>query len=315
MKIDARRRLTTDNISSSVQSSAPSQNPEIPVAAAVELPLSSGADLARRSAPLADQPVTTPLRARLAALAGAGSQAGLVAMAQRLDEIAQLVAAGQTVRCVFDLDNTLFDTRFRTLHAAQEFDRINRTHWFAGLSAATIDRVGIDGRATAEAAGLPPAVVDAVAGFWSRSFWTPANLAYDQPIESSLELVRAAQQAGARVVFLTGRAESCRDPASGGATGFRADTIAQLQRAGIDLAECDLLLKPQPQDSTPHFKEALLRGWQDQGALGFFVTEGQVDTAHIAARLPDAHCFLLGCTLERGHAVVPTSVPRLPAVF
>lgn len=314
MKIESRGPLTTGAVPGTVPDRSPPSGPGVVATEPLAPPLPSGAQLAQRSAPLADVPITTPFRARLAAL-GASGQSGVIALALRLDEIAQLCASGQTVRCVFDLDNTLFDTRFRTLHAAKEFDRLNGSHWFDGLSEATIDQVGFDGRATAAAAGLPPAVVEAFAGFWKRSFWTPANLAHDRPIAASFELVRAAQQAGAKIAFLTGRAESWHDPNSGAPTGFRADTCAQLERAGIDLADCELVLKPRPQDSTPHFKEALLRGWQAQGPIGFFVTEGKIDLAHIAPRLPEAHCFMLGCSIEPNHAVVPPHVPRLPPVF
>ena len=75
----------------------------------VDAPLGSGAEIARKSAPLPGIATKSVLGARMQALAPAS---GEVALARRLDDIEKMVKAGTRVRCVFDLDNTAIDHVF-----------------------------------------------------------------------------------------------------------------------------------------------------------------------------------------------------------
>jgi hypothetical protein len=251
---------------------------------------------------------------RVSEAARAGLTPGQRALMDRLDEIEALVMAGQSVKCVFDLDNTVFDTRYRTLQCARAFDAMMGTHFFKDL---TVEGVHEDGGATASALGLPDNVVDEFEKFWQREFWLPHNLVHDVPIPAVVELVKACRERGADIVFLTGRAESYVDEATGHTEAFRADTQAQLEAAGIGVEDSALHLKPAVGEPTGPYKARLLNRLREDSVLGMFVTEGRRDTAAIQASVPDAHCFLLECKFEPPveGPLACAGVPVLPPIF
>jgi hypothetical protein len=239
---------------------------------------------------------------------------GQRALMDRLDEIEALVKSGQSVKCVFDLDNTVFDTRYRTLHCARAFDAMMGTHFFKDL---TVDGVHEDGGATASALGLPDNVVDEFEKFWQREFWLPHNLVHDVPIPAVVELVKACRERGADIVFLPGRAETYVDDTTGHTEAFRADTHAQLEAAGIGVEDSALHLKPAVGEPTGPYKARLLNRLREDSVLGMFVTEGRRDTAAIQASVPDPHCFLLKCKFEPPveGPLACAGVPVLPPIF
>src|SRR5262249_11358137 len=144
------------------------------------------------------------------------------ALEDKLEEIAAQVKAGVRVRCVFDLDNTVFDTRARTLFVMQEFGRRTGSHRFEHL---TLDDIKLDGLETARELKPPltQAVLDEVQKFWLLEFWNPDNIKHDLPVPGALDIIRRCAEAGAEIAFLTGRAESFVDDA-GHEKGFRAET-------------------------------------------------------------------------------------------
>ncbi|MCC7072621.1 MAG: hypothetical protein IT383_14935 [Deltaproteobacteria bacterium] len=238
---------------------------------------------------------------------------GLRALDRRLSDIARLSAQGVKVRCVFDLDNTLFDTRWRTLACARSFDLAHGTGHFAGLKDdELIGFIGKNGRDTALALKLPPDVVERFAAHWDVAFWRPEALAFDRPMDPPLHLIAEAMQRGAQVVFLSGRVERHID-AQGNVFGFRDASLAQLRAAGIEVAPEQLLLKPDVATRTAGFKAEVLRRYDDEGEIGFFLTEGIRDTTQVRAALPECTCFLLDCSFEQGAR--PPGVPLLPGRF
>ena len=255
---------------------------------AAERPIPSGAELANKKPAPAGVMTLLGVRVRPEAL-----------LAKRFDEIERLVKSGETVHCVFDLDNTLFDTRGRTLHALTVFDRENGTSYAVGLD---VRSMGEDGRKTAIGLGLPDDVVERIGVVWDREFWDPANLVHDG-LMPSIELVKEAQERGAQVVFLTGRTED---------HGFREPTRAQLARAGIDVPDERLLLKPSIEARTAPYKLAQMVAME--ATLGFFLTEGRRDMDHLSTSIPGFIGFLLDATFERGGPAC-AGVPVLPRIF
>jgi phosphoglycolate phosphatase-like HAD superfamily hydrolase len=219
---------------------------------------------------------------------------------ERLAEIAALARLGVPTAVVFDLDNTLFDTRHRTLSAGRAFDAAKGTRFFADVDVAAM---GVDGHATATALGLEdPHHADFVA-FWDVHFWTPEHLAHDAPIDEMVALVRAAQAAGAEVTFLTGRIQS-----------FHAASLDQLRAAGLDVDADDVVCKPDLSVRTGPFKSAWLEEMRGCGVeIGFFVTEGVRDLTHLAATLPDLPLLRLDCSFEDGAGLA--HLPTLPKPF
>jgi hypothetical protein len=272
---------------------------------AAELPVPTGSDIAHQRAPVAGVPTKNVRTALLDAVTGARAKKldpltdGPKILAQRLDEIERLVKSGEPVRCVFDLDNTLFDTRGRTLHALRVFDQENGTHYADGV---TIDDMHDDGRKTAIALKLPDDVVEAIGTVWDREFWDPKNLVHDGIIPSMIELANEAHKRGAELVFLTGRTED---------HGFRPHTMAQLERAGLACADENLLLKPGLHQRTAPYKEDEMRRLGSDATIGFFVTEGRRDMDHLTKVIDGLVGFLLDSTFEvggpacKGVAVLP----------
>lgn len=278
---------------------------------AAERPLPSGGDIAHKKAPLVGVPVKN-LRAALLdnVVAARKSKApaldplvdGPKILAKRLDEIERLVNSGETVRCVFDLDNTLFDTRGRTLHALQVFDADNGTTYAQGLTNADMHD---DGRKTAIAMKLPDDVVEAIGKVWDREFWDPKNLVHDGLMASMIDVAKEAQKRGAEIVFLTGRTED---------HGFRPHTMAQLARAGLACPEGGLLLKPSLDFRTAPYKEQEMRRLADAATIGFFLTEGRRDMDHLTKVIDGLVGFLLDSTFEAGGAACK-NVALLPGEF
>lgn len=219
-----------------------------------------------------------------------------------LVDIRQRAARGELVRVVFDLDNTLFDTRARTLAAAKAFDAHNGTRHFA---AATLDSMGRDGRATAAAMGLDPDTAAAFGAFWDQAFWSADNLQHDLPIDATVKLARQAKAAGAQVVYLTGRVADLHDA-----------SMAQLVAHGLpDADAAHLFCKPDVSVRTAPFKTDLLNSWATQGHVAWFVTEGRRDIHHVQDNAPNIPCLLLDCSMEGSGLPVSPQTPVLPRVF
>jgi len=218
----------------------------------------------------------------------------------RLQELATLSRLGLKTAVVFDLDNTVFDTRHRTLQAGVAFDAAHGTTFFAGAS---VDVIGADGTSTAAKLGLVDPHAGEFVAFWDIFFWTPDNLAHDKPIADMVALVQAAQASGAQVTFLTGRVQS-----------FQEASLQQLQAAGLDVALDDVVCKPDIAVRTGPFKVEHLQALERGGVeLGFFVTEGSRDLLHLHGALPELPLLRLACSFEQDRGL--THLPTWPAPF
>ena len=226
---------------------------------------------------------------------------GTVFVKQALTDIARRTLKGEKVRVVFDIDNTLADTRARTAQIAHSWDAANGTHHFDRLTTAM---VGKDARDTCLAMDLPLDVINAFETHWNEAFWDGANFVHDAPMESMVQLARQASAAGAQVVFLTGRLQS-----------LEKDTIAQLKRFGLDANASLVMSKPSLDTRTAAYKAEVLARWQSEGfGIGFFVTEGRRDTAAIQKALPNVATVLLDSSMG-GSEPVSQATPTLPRLF
>jgi|GEM_PF-917074 len=281
----------------------PLLSPTAPAARA-QAPLPSGGTLAQRTPPPASARSLFDLRVQGAQPARElAPPDGNTFCQAALADIRRRVASGEKCSVVFDLDNTLFDARFRTLEVARAYDAANGTRHFSGL---TPDLVGLDGTETCKRLGLPEDVAAAFQKHWNVEFWNGHTMKFDTPIPSMVKLAHEAKAAGADVVYLTGRIEK-----------LAPHSLAQLVRAGLPDATADhLFSKPDLKSRTGEYKAAQLDVWQAAGVhIGFFVTEGRRDIGTIQKTNPDVPCVLLRCSLEPlDHAINPDT-PQFPPEY
>lgn len=216
---------------------------------------------------------------------------------------------GPSALAVFDLDNTLFDTRWRTLAAARAFDAARGEGRFEALELEppAPAHVRRDGRATAAQAALGPLpgdVVEAFARYWGDYFWRPASLALDQPIAAVVAHAVAAREAGAELRFLTGRVE-----------GLRAATREALARVGLDASDAALACKPDLATRTAPWKSEVLAAWSREAPLAWYLSEGRRDLARIQADVPVVPCVLLDCSFEDPALRLAPETPVLARAF
>jgi phosphoglycolate phosphatase-like HAD superfamily hydrolase len=159
---------------------------------------------------------------------------------------APLLSVTDGERVGFDLDNTLFDTRYRTQAALRDFGKTVRSADVqrALVRAARISNIRIDGESTARHLGLSEANVTAFAAHWNRFFWDRKNYHFDRKIPKMVKLVKDASAAGAEPYYITGRTRR-------GTTA----TLTQLRDAGLPNADREHVhLKPNVQHKTLGFK-------------------------------------------------------------
>ncbi len=224
-------------------------------------------------------------------------------MQQRLAEAKTRRARNERCCVVFDLDNTLFDTRARTLHVARQFDAEHGTEHFANLS---LDQVGLDGTSTCKRLGTPSGeVAQQFETYWKRAFWDPQNFIHDLPMTSVLDWVRAAHQADVETRFLTGRVVAYADT-----------SLQQLRRVRIDFARREHLhLKPALDVFSIAHKADKLKAFHGEQFVAWYITESRFEIASLQERLVGFPLVLLDFSLERGGPAVAEDTPVLESVF
>lgn len=215
-----------------------------------------------------------------------------------------LLAPGSIV--VFDLDNTLFDTRPRTLASATDFDALNVSRWFAALELAQVRH---DGRATARCPELPPPPEPVIASFgahWDDYFWRPESLALDTPIASVVRWAQLAREHDLDVRYLTGRVAY-----------LQAASHEALRRIGLEPTVGALVCKPDLSVRTGPWKCDVLAQWQRERErpIGWFMTEGRRDLACLQATAPEVPGVLLDCSFESLAISLHPDTPTLPRAF
>lgn len=221
------------------------------------------------------------------------------AFAHALERTRELAAKGVRVVWGFDLDNTLYDTRARTLAIGKDFDAAHGTRYFAGLDVQDLTRIGRDGAATAPLLGMSAAHAKAFAELWGREFWNPARLVHDVELPEMMARARAVLAAGGTLKYITGRAEQWTDETTGRPMSFRADTLARLQKSGLPATDDALVLKPRPGGNTPLFKRDVLEklDLEPNTVVAGFVTDTLSEL--VAMKHVDAiPCFWVRTTFE-----------------
>lgn len=173
-----------------------------------------------------------------------------------LERVRQTRAAGQVPVVLFDLDDTLINSRPRTARILNEFAAEAATRERFPYAAARL--AGIPWRAiqydvgdTFHSAGInDAAALEAARAYWKERYFTSAYCAWDPQITSAASYVRAVRSAGAVIVYLTGR------PAPLMEQGTRASLHRQRFPLNENAGSVLLVMKPAPEMDDLAFKKA-----------------------------------------------------------
>lgn len=213
-----------------------------------------------------------------------------------LADIKARKARGEKVRAVFDIDDTLSESRQRTLCLAKDWDTAHGTNFFSQLKISQVRATGFE---TAQALGLPAPLTRAFQEYWDVEFWKAERFVHDTPIVPMVKLAERARAAGAQVIFLTGRVDSLKEA-----------TIAQLRRFGLkDVTEKTVVSKEDLSVGTAQFKVKWLEQSANEGHhLAFFVTESRRDVAAIQQSAAGHQVVLLASPLGGRQPVSVTTL-------
>jgi hypothetical protein len=172
-----------------------------------------------------------------------------------LDRIAALDAEGaRPPLVVLDLDATLYDNRPRTLQILLEYaDAVRAEFPDVAHALTTLEASRVQYLLTETLRGVALThtdVVKDVTSFWRDRFFTDDYLRFDTPIEGAPEFVRACHEAGASIVYLTGR----------DIPGMLLGTVESLRDAGfpVGVAGVECVLKPDATLPDEAFKRTAL---------------------------------------------------------
>jgi hypothetical protein len=181
-------------------------------------------------------------------------QVGPGVVAEVLQNAEALAAAGETPVVIFDLDDTLFDTRYRVRRILRDYGKQIGNDLLKRLS---VSHVRYELPKTLANAGFTKDEIEGSLGksikrAWSRKFFHGDSFHFDGRIRGARAYVEKLVKAGAKIVYVTGRRET-----------YRAQSLKVLADAGFP-AET-IFLKPvtqagQPKISTHEFKEATAKG-------------------------------------------------------
>lgn len=165
-----------------------------------------------------------------------------------------LVRARERPIWILDIDDTLLSTTGRHLRILREFASKKDLR----LPAIDHDAVRYKIGDTAREAGVSDEVLLAeLRDFWFERFFQNEYLSADVPIDGAQDYCRALLDAGATIVYLTGRDET-----------MRTGTVDALLHHGFPIPNGDcLVLKPDFNTPDREFKEAALARIGRQGTV------------------------------------------------
>ena len=198
-----------------------------------------------------------------------------------LAQIAWRSLRGLPSCAVFDVDNTLVDTRWRTMRAAKVHAKLCPEA--SALGRIGIGQVGWNGEQTALAAGLDAAAAGRFAGCWERFFWDGRHLVLDRPNRTVCLIARLARLAGAEVFYLTGREQP-----------LASATVRQLRRLHLPNAdEGHVLCKPKDSPGRERTIRHKLDSLRELARGGRHVALSLTDSAREAMEMKRAGFFAI----------------------
>ncbi len=214
-------------------------------------------------------------------------------------------AAGTTPVVVFDLDHTLFDNGPRTLEILREFARDGGDDVLLGHLSRPVKGIVpyLMSDLLPQIGENRPGVMEAAAAYWRDRFFTDDWQRLDVPMPGAAEFAVSCFEAGATVVYLSGR----------DAPNMLVGCIESLRRFGfpVGLAHTLVVLKPHFDLNDFTFKEEV---------TGFLATLGEVVASFdnepancnlFARKFPSACTVFLDTAFAPG---APSLDPGIPLI-
>lgn len=135
----------------------------------------------------------------------------------------------ERARSAWDLDNFLFDTRYRTQAAVRAFAEANaddKELQAAARRARNIQLMDHDGESTALKLGMSAERAKEFQRHWNRFFWASKNIQYDRVIPEVARRVARDAREGREQYYVTGRTKK-----------LQTATLKQLKAAGLPDAD------------------------------------------------------------------------------
>lgn len=164
-------------------------------------------------------------------------------------------ASSPEAAVIFDLDDTIFDSRYRKLKIINDFadalsqpEDAERRNF---LKKITLNDLGFNIRESLINKGMDDEpLLNDVVQFWHKEYFTNESCLHDQQVPGALEYVNAIHSCGVFVVYLTGR----------DVPGMLEGTKTKLPSAGFPFDDRTLLIcKPDSNTKDRDFKESALQ--------------------------------------------------------
>jgi hypothetical protein len=227
-----------------------------------------------------------------------------------LTQIRDLEAHGHKVLVIFDLDSTLFDVTERNRRILKEFaaDQGMRARYpEETLIVAQAEFQGRDWgiRAPLERAGVKPKSVQFftdVREFWRQRFFSNEYLHYDAPYDGAAEYVHELKNAGATVMYLTGRDEIRMGPG----------TREVLKKWNFPIEEdgCRVILKPHSGLDDAEFKKDIMIELADDFEEIWLFENEPVNLHVVAKHMPHVHLVYFE-SVHSGQAEPPEDIRKM----
>lgn len=213
-----------------------------------------------------------------------------------IERTRRLLSGRERPVVVFDLDSTLYEVKTRTFRILREWIDAHRDSPVAAALVPLMGdleqaQVGYSLKDTLRAVGASldsPEVESAMQhmkSFWMERFFSNPYLAFDEPYPGAASYVKRVHDAGAHVVYLTGRDEP----------GMGEGTRERLRRDGFpfDAERTGLFLKPEfRMDDMKHKQNAAAAVRQLGSVVASFENEPR-NLAALHELLPEAmHVFV-----------------------
>lgn len=206
---------------------------------------------------------------------------------------------------IFDLDSTLLDNKVRQAEIMAEY---GRRHGLTALRGCRAEHwEGWDYRVAMRNAGLPEEQIEAhvepYRALWRDLFFTSEYCRLDEPVAGAVGFVGAVREAGARVLYVTGRHEPMRE-----------GSVECFERHGFPVPDGDrvqLWMKPSLEETDDDYKARVHAELPSTGTVVAVFDNEPIHVNDYRRSFPEARVI----HLATDHSMRDTLVdPQIPSI-